>query len=153
MVIEKLTQKFLDQDHESEKERKEKFLKYLEESQNDANNGDFNITHIPADEAKSYKLSKRNRNSQSSQKRKSETEPPKQSQKQKILEEQIEKLDLEEDPENFLKMEDYDLSQINEYQRQLNSHFDYEKLNNKSLAPVDEKILNAQFQKDSVKTK
>lgn len=32
MVIEKLTQKFLDQDHESERERKEKFLKYLEES-------------------------------------------------------------------------------------------------------------------------
>ena len=50
-------------------------------------------------------------------------------------------------------MEDYDLSQINEYQRQLNSHFDYEKLNNKSLTPIDEKILNAQFQKDSVKTK
>ena len=50
-------------------------------------------------------------------------------------------------------MEDYDLSQINEYQRQLNPHFDYEKLNNKSLAPVDEKILNDQFQKDSVREK
>jgi len=69
------------------------------------------------------------------------------------LEDKIEQLDLESDPQNFLKMEDYDMSQINEYQRQLNSHFDYEKLNDKALAPVDEKALNDQFKKDSVQNK
>ena len=34
-VIEKITQKFLDQGQESESERKEKFLKYLERSSNE----------------------------------------------------------------------------------------------------------------------
>ena len=69
------------------------------------------------------------------------------------LEDQIEQLDLEEDPQNFLKLEDYDMNQVNEYQRQLNSHFDYEKLNNKTLAPVDEQVIKDQFLKDSVQNK
>jgi hypothetical protein len=39
----------------------------------------------------------------------------------------VEQLDVEED--NFLKLENYDLSNINEIQRKLVSQADYEKLN------------------------
>ena len=140
----------MDQGQESESERKEKFLKYLERSSNEVQNGDFNITHIPADEAKSYKLNKRDR---SKPKMKTLAGVSILQEKSSKLEDKIEQLDLESDPQNFLKMEDYDMSQINEYQRQLNSHFDYEKLNDKALAPVDEKALNDQFKKDSVQNK
>lgn len=50
----------------------------------------------------------------------------------------VEQLDVEED--NFLKLENYDLSNINEIQRKLVSQADYEKLNQK-LGDLDDSML------------
>lgn len=107
-VIEKLTQKFLEQGNESESVRKAKFIDYLEKSRQDSSGGDFNITHIPADKAPSFKLS--------SQRRKSE-KANQGSRSAFTKESDIDQLDLLDQPENFLNLEDFDINKINEFQR------------------------------------
>ena len=68
-------------------------------------------------------------------------------QKKKPKDDEIEDLDMADD--NFLKLENYDLSKINEIQRKIASHADYENLN-QNIINLDDNELEKHLKIDSV---
>ena len=101
-MIDKLIQKYHLLETESESSRKQTFLKHIEASKEE---GTFQINHFAGRSKSMANISVLSK-------------PPI---------DDVEKLDVDED--NFLKLENYDLSNINEIQRKLVSQADYENLN------------------------
>ena len=122
-VIDKLIQKYHLLETESESSRKQTFLKHIEASKDE---GTFQINHFAGRSKSMANISVLSK-------------PPI---------DDVEQLDVDED--NFLKLENYDLSNINEIQRKLVSQADYENLNQK-LGDLDDSMLEKQLKIDSVK--
>ena len=65
-----------------------------------------------------------------------------------VITDDAEQLDVDE--ENILRLEDHDLSKVNDTQRKLAFQADYESLNQK-LGDIDDSVLEKQLKIDSVR--